>query len=132
MGQSGQVHLSDFPVTLSQGLIETHPARRTIARRWYLSWVLVGVIGRSEQREAGPECLGGITDFDGKYLVSPDQLHQTIVMQPWDSTSHLKGSPQVSCRMTSFQISSHQQQRKATSRDCLVARGVDSLQWTGL
>lgn len=130
MGQNGQVHLSDFPVTLFQGLTET--ARRTMARRWYLSLVLMGVIRRSEQREAGPECLGGIADFDG---VSPAQLHQTTVMQPWDSTSQLKkvqGSPQGSCEMTSFQLSSHQQQRKATSRDCLVARGVNSLQWTGL
>lgn len=100
MGQSGQAHLSDFPVKLSEGLIEAHPARQEMARRWCLSWVLEGVVGRSEQRVA----LGGIADFNEGCLVSTAQLQQTTATQPWESTSQLKkvqGSPQGSCKITS-------------------------------
>ncbi|OWK60069.1 hypothetical protein RLOC_00012582 [Lonchura striata] len=69
-GQSSQVPLSDFPVKLSERLIEAHPVEESW-QRWCLSWVLVGVVERSEQRVVGHGCLGCIADVNEACLVSP-------------------------------------------------------------
>lgn len=47
----------------------------------------MGAVVRSEQRMAGPECLGGIADFNGECLVSRAEQQQTTATQPWESSS---------------------------------------------